>query len=171
MDCREISTPAYQSKETLEELYVNEHMSMKEIAEELSCTPPTVKRWLDRHEIPTRNQAGNGEKPWHSEEHLRELYDEEGLSVHEIAERFGRRDQAIEHWLRKYEIGNREAPPIKQDGHPIRHNWKDGYEVMDAWPDCVRIHRLVAVAEYGIDYVNDWSDYHVHHKNGIKWDN
>lgn len=42
---------------------------------------------------------------------------------------------------------------------------------MDAWPDCVRIHRLVAVAEYGIDYVNDWSDYHVHHKNGIKWDN
>jgi len=31
------------------------------------------------------------------------------------------------------------------------------------------IHRLVAVAEYGIDKVND-SDV-VHHQNGIKWDN
>lgn len=62
-------------------MYVNRRMTMKEIAEELGCTAPTVKRWLDRHEIPTRNQAGNDEKPWHSEEHLRELYDEEGLSM------------------------------------------------------------------------------------------
>ncbi|TKX82513.1 hypothetical protein EXE43_29030, partial [Halorubrum sp. SS5] len=25
--------------------------------------------------------------------------------------------------------------------------------------------------ENGLNFVEDWSQYHVHHKNGVKWDN
>lgn len=47
-----------------------------------------------------------------------------------------------------------------------------GYEYWRSWnPDgeeIMYVHRLVAVAEYGFDAV---AGNHVHHKNGIQWDN
>lgn len=161
----------YRNRQTLEELYLKKQMSMKEIAGKLGCTPPTIKRWLDWHNIPTRNQAGNAEMPWHSEERLRELYFEAELSVRRIAERFGCEDGTVEYWLRKFEIDGREPPAGQTSGSPTNHYWKDGYEVVCADQFDVRIHRLVAIAEHGFDYVDNWNKYHIHHKNGVKWDN
>jgi len=42
------------------------------------------------------------------------------------------------------------------------------YHRCDGELETVRVHRLVAVAEYGIDAVKNME---VHHKNEIKWDN
>ena len=162
----------YRDKQILEELYVDKQMTMGEIAREFGCSIPTIKRWPDWHGIQTRNQAGNGKRPWHSKERLRELHVEQGLSVGNLAERFGCDDWTVEYWLRKFEIDGREPPAGLSDSPPSNHYWReDGYEVVCADQFEVRIHRLVAIAENGLNFVEDWSQYHIHHKNGVKWDN
>lgn len=51
---------------------------------------------------------------------------------------------------------------------------EDGYDSWQVWDserqsnDTVLVHRLLAVSENGIDAVKDK---HVHHKNGVPWDN
>jgi len=48
----------WRNKELLEKLYWDQEKSMKEIADELDCTSPTICRWLKKHNIPTRKRKG-----------------------------------------------------------------------------------------------------------------
>jgi len=111
----------YQDKDTLEELYLNEKMSMADIGEHFDVPPTRIGYWLDKHDIETRDVHAH-----HS------------------------RDTAI------YRMDDR------------------GYMVWSAWNsekgqnEYMVVHRLLAVAEYGVEAV---AGKVVHHKNDHKWDN
>lgn len=51
--------PLYQREPWLREKYVDERMTVRDIAEDRGVTHPTVLRWMDRHGIDRR---GRGEK-------------------------------------------------------------------------------------------------------------
>lgn len=153
---------------------------MGKMAERLDTTSGTIYRWMDKHDIESREQYDRSphfeekqrEKTHMDPDWLREKYHEEGLSLNEMGELAGVNDTAILHAMKKYGIERREAGG----------NWKPyatyftnnhGHEVwtgrmVDGNDFIVPIHRLVAVAYEGVETVKDK---HVHHKNHIPWDN
>lgn len=100
---------------------------------------------------------------------LRNLYYKKGMMVKEIAEKLDSSPTTILRYMEKNGIERRKLCKHQQ---PVHLRWKDGYRVwatkMEGEQRTVRVHRLVAVAKYGIDAVKDM---YVHHKNGIRWDN
>lgn len=117
-----------------------------------------------------------GEKGYRSEEVLRDLYYDRRNSVQEIADGFGVSRRAIHNWMEKHDIDRRslsESISLAQQKQPAAFFLtEEGYERWSArssgrrWS--VRVHRLLAVAEYGFDEVGGKV---VHHQNGIPWDN
>lgn len=53
----EDSEAPWRDEETLRELYVEEGMNQKEMADELGCTEATIGTWMDRHEIERRSRS------------------------------------------------------------------------------------------------------------------
>lgn len=120
------------------------------------------------------------DKPWHDESVLRDMYVERRLSTTEIADELGCDHSTILYWLDKHSIETRS----KSDGRkrralkePASHQFYDTgsgmtYErwmtKVDGEMKSMLVHRLLAIAEFGTGAVKDK---HVHHKNGISWDN
>ena len=115
-------------------------------------------------------------RPWQDEAILRDLYIERGWSTYTIAKELGCNQSTVWKWLDKNEIERRdriEASRAADSGTPVRfETYSRGYERWDYQDNddrrVVRVHRLLAVAEYGIDAVAGMD---VHHRNGIPWDN
>jgi len=118
-----------------------------------------------------RNATHEAEdKPYTDAETLREMYWGRGMSMRQIADELGTDHDRVDYWMDVHDIETRtgyaEQPhaslTIDKDGYPLWKTYVDGYHAR------VRVHRLLAVAEYGFDAVvgND-----VHHKNGVRWDN
>lgn len=53
---------AHRDESILREKYINEGLSTREVASELSCSQSAVLRWLRRHEIKTRDQKSRLER-------------------------------------------------------------------------------------------------------------
>ena len=126
------------------------------------------------------------DKPWQDRETLRELYVDKRMSTIEIAEHFDNdiTDAGIGYWIDKHGIEKRsrsEAAQIRRQkelikpytdpthGYEILRNEYDGVDVK------MTVHRLLAVAEFGIEAVKDMD---VHHNApeadrswGVPWDN
>lgn len=107
--------------------------------------------------------------PWRSEETLRDLYINKGLSTREVGKELGTSGRTITEWLHRHNIKTRAKGRYKQDHTLLTQN---SYEIIheDSTDngDITKHHRLLAVAKYGFDSV---SDKVVHHRNGVKWDN
>jgi len=105
---------------------------------------------------------------------LQELYVEQGLKSREIAEMFDVDDTTIRKWMKRNGIEGRQGCPkdyyLNIPVYVSTHT--DGYEYAQTQiggeKEHVYLHRLLAVAEYGIEAVKDK---HVHHENKIPWDN
>lgn len=107
---------------------------------------------------------------------LYRLYVKERMTTTEIAEELGCTNVTIGDWLRRHNIGVRSASKAirlskKKKPATFTHDTY-GYEI---WRNLsggkhrrVKVHRLIAVAEYGFDAVVGKD---VHHQNGIRWDN
>lgn len=127
--------------------------------------------WLSSN--PTDSTKGR-EAPWRDEKTLRRLYVEEGLTQQQIADELDSGRRTIGRWIRHYEIPPQDPRGAKDASHlPVtyRSYKKDGGRVYECWThksQWVRVHRLLAVAEYGFDAVSGMD---VHHKNNIPWDN
>ena len=123
------------------------------------------------------------ESRYQDREWLREKY-ESGLSSSEIAEEFDCDSETIRRWANKFGFGrslskaskvNYERGAIQSlnDAQPdpsFLTRKDNGYELAYCGvnKEQIRIHRLVAVAEYGVDAVSGMV---VHHDNNIPWDN
>jgi DNA-binding CsgD family transcriptional regulator len=120
-------------------------------------------------------RAGD-EAPWQDEELLRELYVQKKRSAYEIGDRLDCAAKTVLKWLRKYDIpvrGTSESVSISARRKPASYvvrkrgyvywSTKDGNDYFD-----VAVHRLLAVSEYGFD---ELKGKHVHHKNGVTFDN
>lgn len=109
------------------------------------------------------------ERPWTDAERLRELYHGEGMSIYDIADEWGCGKTTIGKWLHRHDI---EVDTPSHEKPPHFCTESRGYECWrhdtSGTQHKVRVHRLVAVAEYGYDEVVGKD---VHHENHIPWDN
>lgn len=110
-----------------------------------------------------------------SREELARLYFDEGLGLRGVADELGAGDTTVRSWMEHYDIDI----PSRLDalrvnyahfrtdarGYEVWHSHSDGEQVR------LTVHRLLTIA-MGEDPHDVFSgDYHVHHRNGIPWDN
>jgi hypothetical protein len=110
---------------------------------------------------------------YHDEQWLREKYHGEGLTAEEMGDMCGVSPAAIYKWMDRNNIERRPKDQCQRNEYAGFATQQSGYETWrshnsDGTEDRVRVHRLLAVAKYGFEAVGGM---HVHHKNGIKWDN
>lgn len=135
-------------------------------------TTANKRRGTERENSPEDAPTGT---EYRDEEFLRHWYVRKDLSQAEVAEMCGVAQRTICKWLNRNGIrptdnrgkGDSSHLPAKfrTDRERGRNN---AYEFWLHKGNWVRVHRLLAVAEYGYDAVVGKD---VHHKNGIGWDN
>lgn len=166
----------WRDEDRLREMYHEQQMSQRAIGHELGCSPRTIRSWMDKFGIDPRStkeavevSSYNDEQPWQDKETLEELYCERDMSVVEIANELDGGHNTISRWLDRHDIEtakpHHKRPPhhsIADDGHERWRVQSDGTQY------AIPVHRLVAVAEHGVDAVEGMD---VHHKNGVPWDN
>lgn len=115
-----------------------------------------------------------------SPENLREFYYGKKMSKYEMADAFDVTKGTIDYYFRKHDIETRtmsEAQVLSALKRGLGGGFQthpSGYEVIfsrdsgEGESRTVLHHRLLAVAEWGFEAVEDNI---VHHKNGIRWDN
>jgi len=105
------------------------------------------------------------ESPWKDPDVLYQLYHEQGLSTREIGEMFDLSRGTIRYHMEMNGIDRRDhgSPSTAPDYRTRQHGVVFGH-----YQNEIKIHRLLAVAEYGFETV---SEAVVDHKNGIVWDN
>ncbi len=150
-------------KETLEELYINQHLSSYRIAEITGVCKPKVLELLHTYEIPLRGKGRGLEakgKPVPSKEELERLVYEEYLSYDQIGQRYGGvHRNAVMYWMRKYDI----------PGPSLTHSRRKGL-VLPSKEEILQMYAtgmsLTAIAhERGIPYE---ALYYFCHKEGME---
>jgi DNA-binding transcriptional regulator LsrR (DeoR family) len=98
----------------LRRCYLDEGLTTAQLAARYEVSATTAKRWLDRAGIPRRSARRSSRAP--GAEELRRLYQDEGLSTTQIAQRYGVAQQTAHGWLRAAGIPLRPAgPPVRAD--------------------------------------------------------
>jgi len=118
--------------------------------------------------------------PWRDEETLREEYVHKQRPSTELAEEWGCTHSTVTRWLRKYGLSKYGQLPKFTLGPRKAEERLDGsrhstatYEYLethsaDGSVSRTRHHRLLAVAEWGLNAIRGKE---VHHQNNIPWDN
>lgn len=164
----------------LKELYLHQHKSLDEVADQLSTSTTSVIRLMDAAGIPRRKGAEANKRrldeirnrDYTDESTLREMYNEKGMSVSEISDEFDVGYGAIKYWLKKNGIETRNNG-YRVPQFTMTYSNRMGYPVMKGCDgQAISIHRLVMVAngEDPHDVYGDTSK-NVHHRNGFKCDN
>lgn len=174
----------WRDKERLKEAY-EELGSFVKVGEEFECSKTTIEKWLNKFDIETNNPPGetHKQKPWRDKQKLKEAYEELDSFV-KVGDRFGCSQTTIEYWLNKFDIETNPPPSERfgknapayhrYDKHTLSQNtlWERGYEVWNVRQDgkyyTIPVHRLVAVAEFGLEAIENM---HIHHKNECPFDN
>jgi len=174
------------SEEQLREWYEEQYLTVDEVAEKCGVSRQTVYDYMDDYGIERRsskesrairgtgtNQFEHG--PHREKEWLEQKYWGEKMSQEEMAEEAGVTVATIVRQMQKNGVDSREnyvSRVLRDPGAGFVHADANGYETVKHSVDDhtynYRIHRLLAIAKYGYDEVEDKV---VHHKNGIPWDN
>lgn len=96
----------------LREQYQENRLSLSEVADKTDVGQPTIRRWMDKFDIPTRtrSEANSPEAAkYQDEKWLREKYVEERLTTYEIAELCDCTAAVVQKWLRKHGIEARKG--------------------------------------------------------------
>lgn len=103
-------TYPWRDKSVLNDLYVEQQMKAEEVGSELGCDESTVLRWLDRHEIPTRNRGTETVIPeLEDRDELRKRHHEDGQALYEIADDLGCDRKTVNQRFRDFDIPVRKA--------------------------------------------------------------
>lgn len=163
---RNITKP-WQDEEYLQELYIEEGLSAKEISqrEEMACSHATIWKWLDEY--------GIASKPKLTEPQLRELYCGQEMGIKPLSEKLGVDTFVLREHLEKFDI---ETRPSKggDDELPRLRTWADGYERIiytnyghkEHGMVEIRHHRLIMAMNHSLE---ELKGKHVHHKNHASW--
>lgn len=191
-----MSDKPWRNADTLKRLYQDKDLSSREVAEELGCGKKTILRWLDKNNIKKEKSPKQTRREKLDVDTISELYWSEKMSGYEIADKLGVSPTTVYSFMDEKDIDKRDksesaklrpmpnelvetgAPEWVYDelrkqpanlthgsnGHLIwRVSDKGTYHA-------VGVHRLVAIAN-GEDPKEIFGGMHVHHKNGIPWDN
>jgi len=170
----------YTDPEWLREQYIEKRKNTREIAETQGVTSKTISRWLRKHDIPTRDNSEaqiQEVKKFHDKEWLRERYVDDARSMRDIADECGVTPSGIKNWIDKFGIETRDSTAhYRHKPASYFTSEENGYEYVSARynydTDSAMVHQLVAIAD-GANPSKIFSNgrYHVHHRNGVKWDN
>lgn len=156
----------YRDADLLEELYFNQELEQITIADELGCGDSTISRWIDELDIPhptvenkLLNEVG--------EQKLSEMYHDDRMSMYEIASKLDTSQRTVGRMMECAGIERRRSGRQKNAYARYRCG-TNGYCVWRENGHAVLVHRLLAVAEYGLDAVDGNV---VHHENHIQFDN
>jgi transposase len=102
----------------LRRCYYQEGLTAAELAARYGVSASTARRWLRDAGIPRRAAGRRSRAP--SGQQLRHLYQDQGLSTTQIAQRYGVRQQTAHAWLRAAAIPLRPAGQPRPDhsSHP-----------------------------------------------------
>lgn len=123
------------------------------------------------------SERGTGTSPadysYRDEDTLRRLYHGEGLKAEEVASRLNCSSGTVLNWMEKLGVDRRPRGGFRVMKQRVPFGTGgQGYERWElsdlGEKTTIQVHRLVAVAEYGLEEV---AGKDVHHKNGIGWDN
>lgn len=115
-------------RDTLENLYVKQKLSIAQIAQKLECSTQPIHRTLKEYKIPIRNLTEACTKIFVSEKQLKQWYLEEKLSMQQIADKLGCTHSAIVHKFKRFDIvsrgclGIRKPLKIKKEGLTYHYN-------------------------------------------------
>ncbi|UBF23374.1 HNH endonuclease [Haloarcula tailed virus 3] len=160
----------YKDKQWLEKRWFDDNTRVYEIANEAGVTPATIQTWRKKFNFPKKDDV------W-SQSHIdkiENLYHRENKSLEEVADELDCSVTRVYKAMEKHGVDTRSRSLAfaKNNYHAGFEINSDGYKTVVSNFKGVRdrfyLHRLLAVAEYGFDAVKGM---HVHHENGIKWDN
>lgn len=167
----------YRDETILRRLYCKEYHTVSELADIFDCSAGTVSRWMGKFGIETRDRRVKYPK-LEDKEWLQEKYHNENMSITEISELIDSSRMPVQRALKRHGIDAHSHGYKVKKQHPSFRLHSQGYvEVYSHYQydddgtqevDWLRLHRLLAVAEYGFDAV---ANHEVHHKNNIPWDN
>lgn len=173
---------SYKDKEWLESKYQNH--TQEEIADMCGVSRPTITRWMQKHGIETRDGWQQADGKYKDRKWLKEKYIDEQRSIADLANECGVAKTTITHWLKKFGIGVRSQSdaakirakryvhtiPDNEKLHPTFYN-RRGYEVIKCGVNDKHVehHRLLATLL--VDDLSELDGMHVHHENGVRWDN
>lgn len=107
----------YRDKEWLEEKYVDERLTIKEIANLANCSTGTIHRWMKKKGISRRsideiqlNRYGK-DKRYRNKNWLTDKYKDKNMTTFEIGELVGVSKTTIRRWLKKFDIEMRDNKP------------------------------------------------------------
>lgn len=116
-------------------------------------------------------------EPWKDRETLRRYYHERELSCAKTAKHLGCSGATVGRWLKRTDLGVRDLKEATLIRYGTRYEVpmnvdRDGVVRWAYWDGevgrTITVHRLLAVAKYGLDAVADNA---VHHINEVRWDN
>lgn len=158
----------WRDKNVLRELYVEQEMTLFEVADELGCSGSAVQTNLEKVGIGTRDLGGTDpDAEWKQEDTLRRLYHEEGLTTREVARKYDIDQKTVLNWMDKHDIDRRKS---NYELPPLFFTQKNGYERVESGHETVFVHQLVAIAN-GDDPYKVLGDltHVVHHEIPIPW--
>jgi len=167
------------TEERLRRLYWENGLSTVEIGEKLGYSRDGILGAMKRHGVERRDRMdviSGSDAPYADADVLRELYHGQKMPTTEIAEEFGCHHATISRAMDRLGVEKRElrdaARLAQLDQLPQFRTAGRGYERVrtryNRSQQTVAIHRLAAVAWFGLESVKD---NHIHHKNNIPWDN
>jgi len=169
----------YQNEAWLREQYVENRRPMPDIADECDVTATTISRYLDKFDIDARGQSEaqiTEKKKVHNEEWLREQYIDNRRSMKDIAGEVDMTPSGVKKWIDRFNIETRDYADHLRTSPASYYTRQIGYECVSSRynteTDRAMVHQLVMIAE-GANPAKVFSNgrYHIHHKNGVKWDN
>lgn len=158
----------YKREDKLRKLYIQENLTTTEITDRLNCSHGAVSKHLDKYNI-EKEVWTSADKRLMDAEWLREKYHGEQLTLSEIGVICGVTPVCVCDYLKRHNIESRNTThlgPIKDRATYVAT--ERGYVVWSEGHFTFPVHRLLAIAEFGVDAVKEKV---VHHKNGVKWDN
>ena len=167
----------YHDADWLREKYHGEEMTLREVGDLCGVTDATIGAWMKKHGIERRNRRqAQRAKGRHTErEWLAEQYHGKGRSLKDIANECEVNAVTIMNWMERHDIPRRTATQHKRN-EPANHTFMPtGYERVASKHKGkfkqAKVHQLVAIANGADPHKLFGKDYHVHHKNGVKFDN
>lgn len=168
----------YHEEAWLREEYHENGRILTDMANECGVTSTTIGDWMDRHGIERRDQrqAQKPDEPYTDKDWLRKEYVDNTRSMADIADECDVSPAVVLKWLRRFNIETRSSSHHHKRTPVQFTTTPHGYEVVASKHDGDRsmayVHQLIAIAN-GAEPRNVFSDggWHVHHKNGLTWDN
>ena len=128
----------------LRRFYYQEYLTAAELADRYGVSASTARRWLRDADMPRRVPGRRSRAP--SGQELRHLYQDQGWSTTQIAQRYGVRQQTAHRWLRAAQIPLRPTgsmarplptpPGGHQNGHRNASRWRmDAHQPADTEPE------------------------------------